>query len=96
MMNIIDKAKLTLINTINTVYTNLSSTHLTALSSILNHETWWLPIYKPIYITFVDLIKGIVPKDLTLLLNEITDSNAASHEIIGILYDSIHLAATEF
>jgi hypothetical protein len=95
-MDIIDKAKLKLVNTINTVYTNLSSTHIAALKSILEHETWWLPIYEPIHITFVDFIKGIVPKDLTSLLNDITGSRAASHEIIGITYDEIHSAATKF
>ena len=96
IMDIIDKAKLKLVNTINTVYTNLSSTHIAALKSILEHETWWLPIYEPIHITFVDFIKGIVPKDLTSLLNDITGSRAASHEIIGITYDEIHSAATKF
>src|ERR1044071_895356 len=94
--NIIDKAKHNLISTINTVYNPLSSSQQTALDSILNYRTWWLPIYEPIHITFVDMIKGIVPRKLISKINEITSSNAASHEIVGILFDFIHLSATKF
>ena len=44
----------------------------------------------------MDIIKGIVLKELTTQLNDITDSNAALYEIIRITYNFIHLATTKF
>ena len=44
----------------------------------------------------MDIIKEIVPKELTTLLNDITSSKVVSYKIISIMYDAVHLAAVKF
>src|ERR1044072_2645700 len=89
MNNIISDTKKLLRNTINLVYkadVNLQNN----LNFILDHRSWWLPIYDPLHITFVDLIKGIVPDRKSTRLNAITNSKQAITELLGILYDFIY------
>jgi hypothetical protein len=89
MNNIISDTKKLLRNTINLVYkadVNLQNN----LNFIMDHRSWWLPIYDPLHITFVDLIKGIVPRDLSKAINAITNSKQATAELLGILYDFIY------
>src|ERR1044071_6215684 len=89
MNSIIADTKKKLCNTINLVYkTNSSLTN--NLNSIMNHRSWWLPIYDPLHITFVDLIKGVVPRDLSKAIHAITNSKQATAELLGILYDFIY------
>src|ERR1044071_10113725 len=89
MNSIIADTKKKLCNTINLVYkTNSSLTN--NLNSIMNHRSWWLLIYDPLHITFINLIKGVVPRDLTKAITFITNSKQATTEFLGILYNFIY------
>jgi hypothetical protein len=95
MNRIISDTKKLLHNTINLVYKadiNLQNN----LAFIMDHRSWWLPIYDPLHITFVDLIKGVVPRDLTKAITEITNSKQATSELLGILYDFIYECSNHF
>ena len=60
------------------------------LEKMLTQGTWWLPTYEPILLTFNDLIKGIIPMELTALVHNITHNKSATTEILGILFDKIY------
>ena len=82
-------------NTINLVYK--ANPFLTNnINAIMDHRTWWLSIYDPFHITFVDLIKGVVPRDLTKAITAITNSKQATSELLGILYDFIYECSNHF
>ena len=66
------------------------------LNLIMNHRSWWLPIYDPLHITFINLIKGIIPRDLTKAINSITNSKQATSELLGIFYDFIYECSNHY
>jgi hypothetical protein len=65
------------------------------LNDILNHGSWWATTYEPITITFLDLIKGIVPTELSSKIHNITNNNEATTEILFQTYDLIYKLTQE-
>ncbi len=96
MDNIIAQVKYSFTSTIDKAYGNLSASQQTAVNHILTHGTWWLPSYEPLQLTFNDLIKGIVPLELSKMIQEITCNKSATTEILGILFDNIYTKINQF
>jgi ribonuclease HI len=58
--------------------------------NIATHGSWWNCIYEPTVITFVDLIKGIIPHDLSREINYITNNQSATKELLFQMYGNIY------
>jgi hypothetical protein len=65
------------------------------LQFILSHGSWWTIIYEPINLTFIDLIKGIVPFELSDNINSITNNKDATLEILRNVYTCIYTLTQE-
>src|SRR3989337_2490692 len=65
------------------------------LKDILDHGSWWVTAFEPINITFLDLIKGIVPVELSTKIHNITNNNDATTEVLFRTYDLIYRLTQE-
>jgi len=65
------------------------------LNDIITHGSWWETIYEPITITFLDLIKGIVPDELSKKIHNITNNNEATTEVLFQTYNLIYQLTQE-
>ena len=78
-----------LLECLSTVVNDFNITNMHYLY-IINHGSWWTIAYEPINITFIDLIKGIVPFDLTDNINNITNNKEATLEICRNIFQCIY------
>ena len=92
----IDQIKTALSTTIHKVYTNLTASQKNSLNKILNHNSWWLLIYNSINFTFNDLIKGVIPSELSDNIQCITNNKSATLEILSIVLNKLYTLANRF
>jgi hypothetical protein len=83
-------------DTINSTYGDINGKQLNFLDKILSHGTWWTPNYDPLHLTFNDIIKGIVPMEMSNLVHNITNNKSAALEILGILFDRVYVLSNQF
>ena len=69
--------------------------HNRDLEDILTHGSWWETAYKPLSITFIDLIKDIVPINLSNKIHSITNNNEVTTEVLFQTYDLIYRLTQE-
>jgi ribonuclease HI len=79
-----------LLECLTAVITDFNSNNL-HYQYIISHGSWWTSVYEPVNITFVDLIKGIVPFELSEQINCITNNQEATTEILRNLYQKIYI-----
>jgi len=91
-ITLIVKSKL--LECLSTVVTDFDSNNL-HYQHIISHGSWWTLAYEPVNITFVDLIKGIVPYELSEQINCITNNKDASTEILRNMFLSIYTLSQE-
>ena len=89
MQGIVASSKTILRSRLFLIVENLKEDNI-ELNNILDHGSWWEVIYKPKVITFIDLIKGIIPYELSRDINLITHNQSATKEILTQFYDAIY------
>ena len=57
---------------------------------IISHGSWWTVAYEPVNITFIDFIKGIVPFELSDNINNITNNQEATLEVLRHVFQCIY------
>jgi hypothetical protein len=87
--DIVSHTKAKLLECLKAVVNNFSVDNL-CYQQIISHGSWWVVAYEPIHITFIDLIKGIVPFELSNLINDITNNKDATLEILRHMYGYIY------
>jgi ribonuclease HI len=92
--NIITSVKKCLFDSLVLVVENFNDSN-SSYQQIITHGSWWTNAYDPFTITFVDLIKGVVPYELSYLINTITNNSKATLEILKSLYTRIYCLTQE-